>query len=396
LIHLPYATLSYEWLGPAIFLSGGGAFLLLYLHDRRQQAALRLSGAYLMSLVGFVGVMLVDADRQPAYQALILGSLFAGHFLLLWGVASLFGKDVPWPPFVLAVLLTAGAALYANHQGPLFWVRVIAVSGFASVVYLMCCLLVWRARSHRVDLVLASVFLIQALFSLSRVVRVGTSEIDLTTHSAFKSSQLASSMQTENAIFAIMIGLALFARYSVTLVQQLRRLAETDPLTGLLNRRAFEARVQALRAASAPLPTGLIICDIDHFKRVNDRHGHEVGDRTLKAFARLLERETAQTALCARLGGEEFCILVAGLDDEAIRLQAIHLRSAVERLHVATSTGSLRLTASFGYCELAPGDDLPKALAEVDAAVYQAKSDGRNLVRRAGSPATATRQTGFV
>jgi hypothetical protein len=167
------------------------------------------------------------ADRQPAYQALILGSLFAGHFLLLWGVASLFGKDVPWPPFVLAVLLTAGAALYANHQGPLFWVRVIAVSGFASVVYLMCCLLVWRARSHRVDLVLASVFLIQACFSLSRVVRVGASEIDLTTHSAFKSSQLASSMQTENAIFAIMIGLALFARYSVTLVQQLRRLAET-------------------------------------------------------------------------------------------------------------------------------------------------------------------------
>jgi diguanylate cyclase (GGDEF)-like protein len=260
----------------------------------------------------------------------------------------------------------------------------------------MCCLLVWRARSHRVDLVLASVFLIQAFFALSRVVRVGTSEIDLTTHSAFKSSQLASSMQTENAIFAIMIGLALFARYSVTLVQQLRRLAETDPLTGLLNRRAFEARVQALRAASAPLPTGLIICDIDHFKRVNDRHGHEVGDRTLKAFARLLERETPQTALCARLGGEEFCILVAGLDDEAIRLQAIHLRSAVERLHVATSTGSLRLTASFGYCELAPGDDLASALAEVDAAVYQAKSDGRNLVRRAGSPATATRQTGFV
>ncbi|MCY0151242.1 GGDEF domain-containing protein [Hoeflea alexandrii] len=154
--------------------------------------------------------------------------------------------------------------------------------------------------------------------------------------------------------------------------------------------------MQALRAASAPLPTGLIICDIDHFKRVNDRHGHEVGDRTLKAFARLLERETPQTALCARLGGEEFCILVAGLDDEAIRLQAIHLRSAVERLHIATSTGSLRLTASFGYCELAPGDDLPRALAEVDAAVYQAKSDGRNLVRRAGSPPTATQQARFV
>jgi hypothetical protein len=83
------------------------------------------------------------AGRAPVRAA---GVSWRG-FLLLWGVASLFGKDVPWPPCVLAVLLTAGAALYANHQGPLFWVRVIAVSGFASVVYLMCCLLVWRARS---------------------------------------------------------------------------------------------------------------------------------------------------------------------------------------------------------------------------------------------------------
>ena len=392
--HLPYATLSYEWLGPAIFVSGGGAFLLLYLQDRKQQPALRLAGAYLLSIVGYVAVMLVDADRQPAYQVLILGSLFSGHFLLLWGVASLFDKDVPWPPYVLAVLLTAGAALYANYEGSLFWLRVVAVSGFTGFVYLACCLIVWRARSHRVDLVLGAVFLIQAGVSVSRVVRVEISGIEMTTHSAFKSSQLASSMQTENAIFAIMIGLALFARYSVTLLQQLRRLAETDPLTGLLNRRAFETRVQALRAASAPLPAGLIICDIDHFKRVNDHHGHEVGDRTLKAFARLLERETPASALCARLGGEEFCILLAGVDDDAIRLQAIQLRSAVERLHVATNTGSLRLTASFGYRKLAPADDLPGAMAEVDAAVYQAKNDGRNLVRRAGFPAPMPGQAG--
>jgi diguanylate cyclase (GGDEF)-like protein len=243
---------------------------------------------------------------------------------------------------------------------------------------------VWRARSHRVDAVVAALFLVQVLVILNRTFLVLSSGLDLSTHHAFKESAFAASMQTENAMFAIAIGLALFARYSVTLVKRLQLLAETDPLTGLLNRRAFEGRVQALRTSIAPLSTGLIICDIDHFKRINDRHGHEVGDRALEAFSRLLERETPETAICTRLGGEEFCILLAGAADETVWLQATHLRGAVERLQIPTKNGCLRLTASFGFCRLDPDCDLMKAMADVDAAVYQAKNDGRNLVRRAG------------
>ncbi|WP_417414998.1 GGDEF domain-containing protein [Hoeflea sp.] len=389
---MPYANLSYEWLGPAIFVSAAGAFLLLYLHDRRQLPILRLAGAWLLSVIGFVVVMLVDVDLQPAYQLVIMGSLFSGHFLLVWGVASLMGKDAPWLPIGIATLLVLGAVFYANYHGSLFWLRVIAVNAFTAIVYLSCCQLVWRARSHRTDVVLASVFLIQVVMSVSRIARIGLSNLDLSTHASFKSSQFALSMQTENAIFAIMLGLALFARYSVALVMQLQRHAETDPLTGLFNRRAFEAKAQALRTASEPLPAGLIICDIDHFKRVNDSHGHAVGDRTLKAFARLLERETPDAAICARLGGEEFCILITGLDEEATRLQAIHLRAAVERLRIVLNTGHLRLTASFGYSALDAGDELWTAVSAVDAAVYQAKNDGRNLVRGIASPVAKTGQ----
>jgi len=384
---LQYASFSYEFLGPTIFVSAGGAFLLLYLHDRKQQAALRLAGAFLLSAAGYVAVMLGDADLNPAYQLVILSSLFSGHFLLIWGVGSLFGKDVPYRFFWLMAVLVAGVAIYSAHDGALFWLRYAAVSGFTAFVDLMCCILVWRARSHRVDVVVAALFLVQVFVTLNRIQLVQSSGMDLTTHHDFKRSAFAASMQTENAMFAIAIGLALFARYSVTLVAQLQRLAETDPLTGLLNRRAFEARVQALRVSSAPLSTGLIICDIDHFKRVNDTHGHEVGDRALKAFSRLLERETPETAICTRLGGEEFCIILAGATDESIRLQAIHLRGAVERLKITAKDQCLRLTASFGYCRLDPNDDLMAAMVEVDAAVYQAKNDGRNLVRRATTPA---------
>ncbi|PHR22396.1 MAG: hypothetical protein COA37_11805 [Hoeflea sp.] len=398
---MQYAYLSYEFLGPAIFVSAGGAFLLLYLHDRKQRAALRLAGAFLLSAVGYAAVMLGDADIHPAYQAVVLTSLFSGHFMLIWGVASLFGRKVPQLAYWLAAVIAASIAIYSTYNGAMFWLRYAAVSGFTAYVYLLCCGLVWRARSHRVDSVVAALFLIQVLVTLNRVQLVQTSGLDLTTHHDFKSSSFAASMQTENAVFAIAIGLALFARYSVTLVKQLQRLAETDPLTGLLNRRAFEARVQALREASAPLSTGLIICDIDHFKRINDSHGHEVGDRALKAFSRLLERETPASAICTRLGGEEFCIILAGATDESIRLQAIHLRGAVERMKIATGDQPLRLTASFGYSRLDPDHDLMTAMAEVDAAVYQAKNDGRNLVRRA-EPAALTgarmnrRETAFA
>ncbi len=381
---MQYASLSYEVLGPAIFASAGGAFLLLYFNDRKQLAALRLAGAFLLSTIGFVAVMLGDADLHKGFQVAILFSLFSGHFLLIWGVTSLFGKDVPQLAFWLAAVVVASIAIYSSRNGSLFWLRYAAVSGFTAFVYLMCCVLVWRARSHRVDTVVAALFLMQVLVVSNRTLLVLSSGMDLSTHHAFKKSAFAASMQTENAMFAIVIGLALFARYSVTLVKQLQRLAETDPLTGLLNRRAFEDRVQALRASSAPLSTGLIICDIDHFKRVNDRHGHEVGDRALKAFSRLLERETPETAICTRLGGEEFCILLPGATDEMIRLQATHLRGAVERLKISTKDDCLRLTASFGYCRLDPDCDLMTAMADVDAAVYQAKNDGRNLVRRAG------------
>lgn len=381
-----HANLTYEWLGPAIFVSAGGGFLLLYLHDRAQLAALRLGMAYLCTLVGFLAIMLAEGDLRPSNQAAILLSLVAGKFFLVWGVTSLFGMPFPKRIFGFLTVCLAGLVVHVNLSDAPFMDRFLVVNSYAAMVNLMCGCLVWRERSQRVDIVVAGLLFFQTIMLVNRVVFVHVSQTDFSTLSAFRRSEFASSMQTENAMFAIAIGLALFARYSVTLVTQLRRLAETDPLTGLLNRRAFEARVEELRAISAPLPTGLIICDIDHFKSINDRHGHDAGDRALVAFAHLLERETPETAICTRLGGEEFCILLAAVNDEAIRLQATHLRAAVERLRVATPDADLQLTASFGYCRLAPEGELSLAMARADAAVYQAKGDGRNLVRSAVAP----------
>lgn len=381
-----YANLTHEWLGPAIFVSAAGGFLLLYLHDRTQVAALRLGMAYLCSLIGFLAIMLAQGDLRPSNQAAILFSVVGGKLFLVWGVTSLVGVPFPKRVFGLLTASLAGLVVYVNLSDAPFMNRFLVVNGYAATVNLMCGVLVWRARTQRVDIVVAALLFFQTFMLVNRILFMHVSSTDFSTLSAFRRSEFASSMQTENAMFAIAIGLALYARYSVTLMTQLKRLAETDPLTGLLNRRAFEARVKELRAISAPRSTGLIICDIDHFKLINDRHGHEAGDRALVAFAHLLERETPESAICTRLGGEEFCILLAAVDDGAIRLQATHLRAAVERLRVTTPEAELRLTASFGCCRLTPEGELSTAMARADAAVYQAKNDGRNLVRSAADP----------
>ena len=101
----------------------------------------------------------------------------------------------------------------------------------------------------------------------------------------------------------------------------------------------------------------------------------------LKTVARLLRNVAGEGSICARLGGEEFCILLPESNAEMTRLTAARLRVAIELQQMVSSGQKFGLTASFGYCELAPGDDLRVAMANTDAAVYQAKADGRNLVR---------------
>ena len=380
-----FGNLTYQWLGPAIFVSAAVAFLLLYSHDRRQPAALRLAGGYFFAAIGYSLIMLGDGDTPKAYQAIVQSSLFVSHFFLVWGVASLYGRKFPRLFFALAVMIAAGPIIYSFAQPSLFWLRVAGASGFIVLVDLMCGVLVWRARSHRVDCIIAAIFIIQAALTLVRTSQLLLPGAEPLTRESFFGSHLATSMQTMNAMFAIIIGLAMFARTSVTLVMRLNRLAETDPLTGLLNRRAFEAKVSALRTAAAPLPTGLIICDIDNFKRVNDTHGHDVGDVALCSVANLLQKLSGEASICARLGGEEFCILLPEANADITRLAATQLRIAIESQRISSPSGVLKLTASFGYCEVGPEDDFRFAMARTDAAVYQAKADGRNLVRLATS-----------
>lgn len=172
------------------------------------------------------------------------------------------------------------------------------------------------------------------------------------------------------------------------LLAQLEKQALSDALTGLPNRRAFdaEAALTCARAARSGALTCVGVADIDFFKKVNDQYGHAAGDAVLAAVAALIGQASRATDFIARTGGEEFSLLFPAIGSDVALVVAERIRAAVEREAVATSGGAqVRVTISIGLAQLAPGASFTEALSRADAALYEAKNAGRNRVCASGA-----------
>lgn len=166
------------------------------------------------------------------------------------------------------------------------------------------------------------------------------------------------------------------------LIAQLNKSSNTDFLTGLPNRRCFvdTASKVLARAAAQARPVSLVLLDLDRFKSINDRHGHDAGDRALVAVAGALKTATRAGDLAARMGGEEFIVLLEGCGESQALQFAERLREQLSRLRIALADGGvLQLTASLGVAvQEAPDGPLDGLIRQADAAMYQAKSLGRD------------------
>ncbi|MBR0551949.1 sensor domain-containing diguanylate cyclase [Stakelama marina] len=160
---------------------------------------------------------------------------------------------------------------------------------------------------------------------------------------------------------------------------RLKEAALTDPLTGLANRRAFNDAVDALIDAEVAGPACLALFDIDHFKRVNDEYGHDAGDRVLQKFAQVANQVTREGDLLARLGGEEFGLLLRGASLEAAARVCERVRGEFGSAITTIENGrDICVTVSAGVASLSPESSRADLLRSADAALYDAKHAGRN------------------
>ena len=359
----------------------GAAYVVLWAYDRRSHWLLWWG----LPLV-FNGVALTlyaRAGWQTDFVSIAFGN-GARVFALgcMWYAVRLFaGRRPPWGAISALSLLWVALCLYPPFLGSME-ARIVGVSVLNAVICALTARELWIDRGDGLHsrLPLAGAFAAYGVLMLVRIAMVPFAPFP------FGAGPLD---PTWLAVYSwLVVGLAIFATVFFLAMTMERREAEqrsfalSDPLTGLLNRRAFGdfAQRMARRRSGLPDPMALLVLDLDHFKLINDRHGHEVGDRMLKAFADAAEDSVRPTDQLFRMGGEEFCFVLPGTTIDDAILIAERVRRAFESVVIETGQESASTTVSIGIAATSFAVDVPILLAAADAAVYEAKARGRNRV----------------
>ncbi|MFI0842694.1 GGDEF domain-containing protein [Mesorhizobium sp. IMUNJ 23232] len=378
-------SLFISLLNPAVSGMLSLAFLVIWAAKREHRHVLLLGLCYLCVGAGFVlqGFSL----GMPFEAAKFLSNLlfFCAVFLLARAVIARQALRVP--VFRLAACGIAGMAVFSwfLFLQPDFVARIFAVNYGLGAMCVVIALSLRKARKLAfVDRLLIWLAALRALDFFIRPVVVALFENGHSEQMPYITSAYWLTTSLSVILFSVLIALTLLTTVAFDAMQELRIQSRTDALSGLLNRRGFEEETAPFfdQTKRKPLPLGLVLADLDHFKLVNDRHGHAVGDAVITAFASLLRQAGAGKAIIGRTGGEEFAVFMPQCDLGASRLFAEGLRAALSTGALEGVTPDLGLvTCSFGVAARAGDESLAALFKRADDALMQAKRAGRDRVR---------------
>jgi diguanylate cyclase (GGDEF)-like protein len=371
-----------------IFVAGSLtlAFLALAAADRGRPAARWFALSYASGIIYLAmeaAIAAVPSGRVA--QVLVFASFLVPLVLFNIGLAKKYSGATPWRG-ITAILLASVAVAYAIqgmprtsmvrstlYQAPYFAMQMIGAG------------VILTARKKKVlDSLLAMLLLLSAAQFLAKPLLAHLLGGNGVTARDYHGTVYALVSQSLGTALALSVALLTLAIMVSDILMEAREKSETDPLSGLLNRRGFEVRaetiLQDMRRQRRTL--ALVLCDLDHFKHINDTYGHSAGDRTIVAFAELLDRSVAIDHVAGRIGGEEFAIALPGVNLPAARLFAEGARSAFAALPIPGQP-DVRCRASFGVAEIENTETFEELMRRADAALYGAKRNGRNQVRTA-------------
>lgn len=376
--------LSIALLNPAIALVLASAFLALWLYQRAPYLAVLAAGFaasavgfmlqyFSLPLLGFAGTKLVSC---LAFTSAVV--------CLATAILSRYGRHVPY--VAIGILAGGGIAAFSWFlfaQPDLTW-RIYAVNfAFGGICLVIAADLRPLRRDGPVQMVLFVLTLLAAAnFIVRTLVAVGLHGA-FVSYDGFYTSTYWTATQLAHAIFSLLIALSLITAAALDMMGKLKTESQTDPLSKLLNRRGFEESATVLldRCAKANLPVALILADLDHFKTVNDIHGHATGDLVITDFASKLRRAAGANGVAGRIGGEEFAVLLPLTDLGAARLFAEAVRTLFSAGDVDGVLPGLKVTASFGVAARSGAEALAPLMRRADEALYKAKRNGRDSVR---------------
>jgi diguanylate cyclase (GGDEF)-like protein len=350
------------------------AILCLVAHFslKRNAALAWLSAALAAASAQTVVMTFAPGTRTEMLTAPLLVALsfvFAGQSIH----ALAHGSKGRWVASGLALVLALGSWNLALLDAPYFYAALLLnLAGTIAMVDATWQML--RIGKGRLgDWILTLSVSAIAVLSAARLASIPLIHGPEATFVSVKDSAVDQFLLSASGVFTPFLIILLLSRIISETVAAYQRQSERDPLTGLLNRRG----VDALASANGKDGGAVIFCDIDHFKSVNDRFGHQAGDEVIKAFARILTGAGYPTG---RMGGEEFAVILEGHSlGDAIDLAEMFRARLLGTRHAAPAQGA-EVSASFDVAEYAAGASPQSAFATADRALYRAKRDGRNRV----------------
>ncbi|MCA6107225.1 GGDEF domain-containing protein [Bradyrhizobium sp. CNPSo 4026] len=330
--------------------------------------------AFIVAGVAFFGSVVERYDANLLLVSFVL--LMSGFGLLYAGSAKFCSSRFNWLTALTVAgfgILCASAAFATGYSGT----GTIFANTVIGILLLLTALQYWTARAESPLLMAANAM----LYLLAAASFVACSYA-LAEQGQFVLTARPSNWAEDINSIVVIAGLTGIGTLSLTLNQarianRHKSEAMTDALTGLLNRRAlFDGP-----PGHVPVGTAVVAMDLDHFKTINDRFGHDSGDRTLKAFAEIITANIRSNDLAARIGGEEFCIVLPNSSPRASAAVAERIRAQIEAMSVPTPLGPIRTTVSGGIAYAARSETIQSLLIRADEALYEAKTSGRNRVK---------------
>lgn len=369
------ATLLVSLLAPTVLTLFGVGFTWLWLFDRRRIHLIPAAAACFIYVLGAA----IQISRFPFDFGVNLAISASAYALAvsLMCQAALLRSQRAWPWFVPigAALAAAAFMFWFSYMSPSLTVRIYALN-FGMGIVVLCA--AWRGRQlaqgSATDRLLFWTMLAFGLHFFPRTILATAVGIPAAI-SAGGVPYFWTALQVALVIFGGAFAMAIVVATASDTIEEARRDRDLDALTGLLNRRGFLEMAQLHVGSAQQRPVSLIFGDIDHFKAINDTLGHAAGDTVLRAIGEAIRNHLRFDDLGARLGGEEFAVLLVGADRTAALAVAERLRKRIELL---AEESLPPVTVSFGVAQHQPGEALSQLLERADRLLYAAKAGGRN------------------
>ncbi|MEL7190436.1 MAG: GGDEF domain-containing protein [Pseudomonadota bacterium] len=360
------------------------ALLVIWGRDRARVENLLLGGGWGVLASGFTISLLSPGEWGRAIIAITHVPYTLATVLICTGLLVRLRIEPPVRAF-LAVAVTGSFVLFVTQNfGNSVAADLYVTNLTCGAIFVMTCQLFARgSRNDAVDQFIFTVLVLTTAQSFIRPVLSLMSE-----------GQLAGANYRETTYYlvfywvfafgSVVFGLSHIAGAMKDQIHALKKDGTTDALSGLLVRGEFEDQVNArlAKANEKSVNVSLVVCDIDHFKQVNDIWGHQAGDKAIGDFGRMITGMIRDTDIAGRIGGEEFCVLVWNASEKDAAGLAERLRHRAKTLAISEDSLDARLSASFGVVERKRSEGYRSLFGRADKALYEAKQAGRDCVIR--------------